>query len=289
MSDQLVKIYWRPRLHDARMVVALTGWMDGGDTSTGTIDYLVQKLPAEKVAEIESERFYIYNLPGSMEVSALFRPHTRIEDGLITTYDEPTNTFYCSEEHNLMLFSGKEPNFRWREYAECLLSVALEFHVTMIYFVGSVAGLVPHTREPEFRGSVSDEQLKPFLQQHGIKLSNYDGPASIVTYLTVLATQKGLDMVTIVAEVPAYVQGRNIRCIEAATRKLASMLDVPVDYDELEAMGERFDVTLANLLEERPELAEYIRKMEDDYDKEILNSEMTDLKAWLEQQGIRLD
>ncbi len=284
-----MKIYWQPRLHDARMVVALTGWMDGGDTSTGTIDYLVQKLPAQKVAEIESERFYIYNLPGSMEVSALFRPHARIEDGLITAYEEPTNTFYCSAEHNLVLFSGKEPNFRWREYAECLLSVALEFQVTTIYFVGSVAGLVPHTREPEFRGSVSNEQLKLFLQQHGIKPSNYDGPASIVTYLTVLAAQKGLDMVTVVAEVPAYVQGRNIRCIEAATRKLASMLDVSVDYDELEAMGERFDMMLAKLLEERPELAEYIRKMEDDYDREILDSEMADLKAWLEQQGIRLD
>ena len=289
MPDQLVKIYWQPRLHDARMVVALTGWMDGGDTSTGTIDYLVQKLPAQKVAEIESERFYIYNLPGSMEVSALFRPHARIEDGLITAYEEPTNTFYCSAEHNLVLFSGKEPNFRWREYAECLLSVALEFQVTTIYFVGSVAGLVPHTREPEFRGSVSNEQLKLLLQQHGIKPSNYDGPASIVTYLTVLAAQKGLDMVTVVAEVPAYVQGRNIRCIEAATRKLASMLDVSVDYDELKAMGERFDMMLAKLLEERPELAEYIRKMEDDYDREILDSEMADLKAWLEQQGIRLD
>jgi len=271
------------------MVLALSGWMDGGDTSTGTVDYLVNKLGADEFAEIDSGEFYVYNLPGSMEISALFRPHTTIEDGLVTDYEEPTNTFFCSEEHNLVLFSGKEPNFRWREYAECILSLALEFNVKMIYFVGSVAGLIPHTRDPRFHGSVSDEHLKPLLQRYSLKPSNYEGPASIVTYMTVLARQKGLGMTTLVAEIPAYVEGRNVKCIEAATRKLAGILNLPVELDDLRARSEKFEESLNGTLQDRPELAEQIRKMEDDYDKEEFDTEMADLKEWLHRQGIRLD
>ncbi len=289
MPDPLVKMYWQPNLHEPRMVMAFSGWMDGGETSTGTIEYLVRKLDATKLAEIIPDQFYIYNLPGSMEVSALFRPHTDIKDGLITAYQEPTNTFFCSNEHNLLLFSGKEPNLRWKEYADCVLSTAVEFNVRTIFFIGSVAGLVPHSRDPEFHGSVSDESLKPFLQQHGIKFSNYRGPASLVTFLMLLARQNGLQMATIVAEIPAYVEGRNVKSIEASTRKLASMLGLSVDLDELHVMSERFEQSMTKLVEGRPELAEHIRKMEDAYDNEVLTSEMGDLKAWLEQQGLRLD
>jgi len=39
----------------------------------------------------------------------------------------------------------------------------------------------------------------------------------------------------------------------------------------------------------QPEVAGNIQKMEEDYDNQIFNSEMGDLKKWLQQQGIRLD
>ena len=289
MLDNVVTIHYRPTLLHARMVVALSGWMDGGDTSTGTVECLVNKLQAEEFAEIDSGKFYIYNLPGSMEISALFRPHTKIEDGLVTAYEEPTNTFFCSDEHDLVLFTGKEPNLRWREYVECIFSVALEFNVTMIYFVGSVAGLVPHTRDPRFYGLVSEERFKPLLHKHGLRPSNYEGPSSVVTYMSVLARQKGLGMATVVAEIPPYVEGRNVKCIEAATRKLAAILELELDLDDLRVRSETFETSLNNTLEDRPELANQIRQMENDYDKEEFDTEMADLKEWLERQGIRMD
>jgi len=289
MHDRLARTYRQIKLNEGRMVVGLSGWMDGGDVSTGTIEYLVKKLGAEKVAEIDAERFCIYSFPGSMELSALFRPHTKIENGLVAVYREPTNTFFCSEPNNLVLFEGREPNFRWNEYTNYLLSMATEFGVTMVYFVGSVAGLVPHTREPRFSCSVSDERLKPLLQPYGVRFSNYEGPASIVTHLTVGSRRKGLGMATLVAELPSYIQGRNVRCIEAVTRKLAAILGLLVDIDDLKAMSDEFEARLTDIVKDRPELVELIRKMEHDYDEEVLDTEMSDLKTWLEQQDIRLD
>jgi hypothetical protein len=148
MACDKLNIYKRPNLTNPRLLLGFSGWMDGGEVSTGTVKCLIDKLGAQGFAEIEPTGFYIYNFPGPMEMTALFRPHTKIKDGVIESYEVPSNTFFCSEESDLILFLGKEPNLCWEEYAECIFSVCSEFGVSMIYFIGSVEGLVPHTREP---------------------------------------------------------------------------------------------------------------------------------------------
>jgi hypothetical protein len=81
MRSQYLRIHDLPKLKDARLVMGFTGWMDGGDVSIGTVEYLIDSLGADRIADINPTPFYIYNMPGSMEVTALFRPHVRIADG----------------------------------------------------------------------------------------------------------------------------------------------------------------------------------------------------------------
>jgi proteasome assembly chaperone (PAC2) family protein len=263
--------------------------MDGGDVSTGTIKCLIGKLAAQKFADINPNGFYIYNFPGSMEMTALFRPHTRIKAGLIKSFEAPKNEFFYDKKNDLMLFLGKEPNLHWEEFAECLLSLCKKFGVKTIFFIGSVAGLVPHTREPWLFSSVSDAKLKETLQRYGIKFTDYEGPASFITYLTILCAERDLSIVTLVATVPAYIQGNNPKCIEAVIRRMTGILGVQIDLDDLRAVGDAFEKKLSDLVQRQPELANNISKLEEDYDNEIFNSEMGDLKKFLQQQGIRLD
>ena len=289
MTSDKLQIYQRPKMSKSRLLLGFSGWMDGGDVSTGAVKCLIDKLEARKLAEIEPKGFYIYSFPGSMEITALFRPHTQIKDGIIESYEIPTNTFYYSEENNLVLFLGKEPNLNWEEYTECIFSICAEFDVEMIYFIGSVAGLVPHTREPRLFCSVSESGLKEKFQHYGVNFSNYEGPASIITYLTANCVKQNIKMVSLVAAIPAYVQGNNPKCIEAVTRRIAGMLDVEVDLSDLSAISEEFEKKLHEVVLEQPELESNIHKLEEDYDNEIFNNEMGDLKTWLEQQGIRVD
>jgi proteasome assembly chaperone (PAC2) family protein len=289
MACDKLKIYEALEFRNPRLVLGFSGWMDGGDVSTGTINVLTERTGARRFAEIESQGFYIYNFPGAMEVTALFRPHCRIREGLIREFDFPDNPFFGNERHDLILFRGKEPNLRWEDYADCLFTLCREFGVEMIYFIGSVAGLVPHTRDPQLFCSVSDVKLKPRFDNYGVKFSDYEGPASIVTFLTSRAKDRGIDMVSLVATGPAYVQGNNPRCIEAVARRLAGILGVHVELDDLRAMGEEFEKKLSEVVQEQPELAENIVKLEQDYDNEVFNTEMPDLKRWLHQKGIRLD
>jgi len=282
-------IHTRPHMKKATLLLGFSGWMNGGEISTGSIQYLIDKLQAPKFAEIEPQGYYINNFPGSMELTALFRPHTKITDGLVTDLEMPSNTFHYDEDNELIFFLGKEPNFQWHDFAEDIFSVCSEFNVHMIYFIGSVAGLVPHTRKPRLFCSVSDRLLKDKFEQYGLQFSNYKGPASIVTYLTKNAKRHGVSMASIVATIPAYVQGHNPKCMEAVTRWLAALLELDIDLEDLNAMAEDFEKKVTNVIQKQPELAENIVKLEEDYDNEVFDTEMPDLRNWLQQKGTRLD
>ncbi|MHC5059474.1 MAG: proteasome assembly chaperone family protein [Planctomycetota bacterium] len=289
MASDKLQIYRRAKLKDGKLLMGLSGWMDGGNISTGVVRFLIEQLDAQEVARIEPEGFYIYNFPGTMEISALFRPHAMITDGIIESYDVPANEFFLDEENDLVLFLGKEPNLGWSEYDDCVFSLCRAFDIKTIYFIGSVAGLVPHTRQPRFLCSVSDEELKEKMIRYGVRLSNYEGPASIVTHLTVRAGQEQIDMTTLVAEIPAYVQGHNPCCVSAVAKLLTNLLGVHLDLEEIRRIGEEFERKLSEIVGLQPELARHIARLEEDYDNEVFDTEMGDLKDWLQQQGIRVD
>jgi len=289
MASDKLNIYNKPKLCNPCLLLGFSGWMDGGEVSTGTVKCLIDKLDTQKFAEIDPKGFYIYSFPGPMEITALFRPHTQIKDGIIESYEIPENTFFCSEKDNLIIFLGKEPNLNWEEFSECIFSICAEFGVEIIYFIGSVAGLVPHTREPRLFCSVSESGLKETFQHYGVKFTNYEGPASIVTYLTASCSKQDIKMVSLVAAIPAYVQGSNPKCIEAVTRRIAGMLELEIEFADLMTMSDEFEKKLDDVVQEQPELESNIHKLEEDYDNEIFNNEMGDLKTWLEQQGIRVD
>lgn len=289
MASDKLRIHETLPFQNPRLVVGFSGWMDGGDVSTGTIRVLSQKLGAQRFAEILPEGFYIYNFPGAMELAALFRPHCRIQEGLLRAFDMPENTFFGEPGSDTILFLGKEPNLAWQDYADCMFELCARLNVKSIYFIGSVSGLVPHTRDPHLFCSVSDEELKPVFERYGIRFSNYEGPASIVTYLTAEARNRGIEMVNLVATVPAYVQGNNPKCIDAVVRRVAGMLQLDIHLDDLRTAADDFERKLTEVVSEEPELAESVVKLEQDYDNDIFNNEMSDLKHWLHRKGIRLD
>jgi proteasome assembly chaperone (PAC2) family protein len=269
--------------------MGFSGWMDSGDVSTGTLQGLIDKLRAQHLARIDPKGLYIYNFPGTLEWASMFRPHTKIKDGTVENYSFPSNDFYYDAKTNLILFIGKEPNMQWEEYANSIFLLCEQFQVGMIYFVGSVSSLVPHTREPRLMCVTSNVQLKDRFKHYGVKFTNYEGPASMATYLCSRCGELKINMVSLIAAVPAYVQGNNPKCIEAMTRRLIGMLDLPLNLDDLKRVTEEFEQKLNELVSQQPDLAGNISRLEEDYDNDIFDNELGELKTWLEQQGIRLD
>jgi len=172
---------------------------------------------------------------------------------------------------------------------ECILAVASEFSVREIYFIGSFAGLVPHTREPHVLSTVSNAKLKEKVAKYQIRFSDYEGPCSIYNHLAKMANQHGVEVISLVAEIPAYVQGRNPRCLEAVLKRLAVLLQLDLKLEDLRRIGDELEKKIDKIVDKREDLAEHIQKLETNYDEEVFDTDMGDLKRWLEQQGIRLD
>lgn len=271
--QELLRIYRNPILHDATLVLAFTGWMDGGDVSTGTVRRLVHLLQAEPIAEIDPEPFYIYNFPGSMEVASLFRPPVEIQEGLVKSIKMPRNTFYAGEQANLVLFEGKEPNLHWHTFGDCIVALARQMGIRRILFVGSFGGSVPHTRQPRLFVTCSDAALLAEMEQYATRRSGYQGPGAFTSYLMTQAESAGLEMVSLAAEIPSYLQGTNPASIEAVTRRLAKILKLPLDLDSLRSASTEWELQVSSLVEENSELAAEVRRLEEAYDNELLDLE----------------
>ena len=151
-----------------------------------------------------------------------------------------------------------------------IFALATDVGIRRIIFMGSFGGTVPHTREPRMFASVSDPSLRPLLKQQGFRFSDYQGPASFSTMLLAEAAGRGIEMLTLVAEIPGYLQGLNPLSIEAVTRRLARILNVPIDLDSLRRASDEWEVQVTQAVEKDAELAETVKKLEERYDNELI-------------------
>jgi proteasome assembly chaperone (PAC2) family protein len=195
----------------------------------------------------------------------------KYDEGVVQQFKMPANEFWADEESNLVFFIGKEPNLKWREFGECIFSLAKRVGVSRIIFMGSFGGSVPHTREPRLYGSVSSPALRELLKKHRLRPTEYEGPGSFATFLLTEATRHGMEMLSLVAEIPSYLQGRNPMSIEAISRRLAAILGQPIDVASLREFGTEWETQVSEIVEKDEELAATIRKMEDEYDSDLVS------------------
>ena len=146
MADLLI-IQDKPELIAPYILVGLKGWLNAGEVSTGSIDYLRRKLGARPFASIEPSGFYIYQIPSS-PVEQSTRPLVKIKEGLVKKLDLPRNEFFfwkSGAAHDLILFLGVEPNLDWPAYAKAIVDLARQLQVPRIYsLVGDLRSGASH-------------------------------------------------------------------------------------------------------------------------------------------------
>jgi predicted ATP-grasp superfamily ATP-dependent carboligase len=271
MIDKSLKIIKKINPDCPILIISLSGWMDAGKASTGTVKYLTTFHNAYKFAQIDPDPFYIYNFPGDMEISTHFRPFISIENGIICDVIQPENNLYYSEEHDILYFIGKEPHLRWQRFENLLLQMCRDYSVKSIFFVGSYGGLTPHSREPRISFSTANKKMKKRLLGLSIRPVNYSGPGSIITSFTLRADREGIEMATLIAEVPTYIEGYNPRCVVTMIRCLGRLLGQRIDTTELQKSVSAFDSEFKTVLENQEGLKEHIKKLEEKYDNEEFN------------------
>jgi proteasome assembly chaperone (PAC2) family protein len=80
-------------------------------------------------------------------------------------------------------------------------------------------------------------------------------------------------MISLVAEIPGYLQGTNPLSIEAITRRLARMLKLPMDLDTLRAASTEWELQVSSAVEQDKDLAAKVRQLEEEYDNDLLEAD----------------
>ncbi len=259
-----------PVLREPKMVLALDGWVDGGEAATGSIRFLRRKLRPRKLAEIPPDRFHIYQVPGQLSL----RPYSRVVEGLVSEYRPPRNLFHYWQnpeaEQDLILFQGTEPHMHWDDYTEAILHLAQEFGVRRMYMLGGVLDKTPHTREPGISSVCSNAELRDELRAHGIEPLDYEGPGGIRTALVHRCQRLPLEMAVLHARVTYYpefnlVITHNPKAIRALVRKLNRMLGLGLDLADLDRETTDFEARMSYFALQNREFRTYVEALEKEY------------------------
>ena len=259
-----------PQLIAPYIMVGMKGWLNAGEISTGSIDYLRRKLGASKFAHIETQGFYIYQIP-SLTPELTLRPHTQIKDGVVMELDIPQNDFFfwkSGSDHDLILFLGVEPNLGWPEYCQIILDVARQFHAPRIYFLGAVFDQVPHTRETRIRASVSHPRLKDELMTFA-QFTNYEGPCAFNTMLLTMGFRQGIEVAGISARTPLYIKDLNSKVCYDLLKNILSMAGFRIDLSDLRQSSEYMLERMDRAFSEDSKALAQLKKLEELFDTTV--------------------
>jgi len=256
----------RPSLRAPYLIAGFGGWPNGGNVSTDTVYFLQSTLKAEQIGEITSDDLYIYSSP-----TLASRPITVINEGVLESLRFPSNTLFACQclgaEHDLLLLQGIEPDLHWQQFADAIVECLQTFKAQRLYTIGGYLDYAPHTRVPRLSAVVTHEALKDELEAYDVDLTDYEGPTSIQSYLLAACRAQGIEGISLWGGAPSYVQGSYPRLTQAMLQFLSQLWHLPLNLEEIEEQAIELETTLHEQIDTNPELADYVRRLEQVYDQ----------------------
>ncbi len=238
-------------------VLGFGGWIDAGFAATGAVRYLVDQLPARRIAELDPEAFYSFTDT---------RPRVRVRDGWREP-EWPLAEWFAVQmpeeaAHDLVLFTGPEPNLRWQTFTGVMLDLLQQVGTFTVVSLGAVLAPVHHRARVSLRGRGTTDELRAELRRRHIGSGNYQGPTGITTVLLLAAQERGMPGLSLSASSPSYLANvPNPRTSAALLRAVAEISHVPLPLGQLErdsrALMEQVDQSIAS----QPELREALERL----------------------------
>lgn len=199
---QTLDLWERPEAEQLVMIAGWRQWADAGSVSSGLPEYLIQQTRARQIGKLRNDGFYLFQIPGTHD---LVRPAVRFVDGYPEALETQTNEFhYADVNPGVVVFLGDEPHLDIERYVAALLDAAQELKVRRIVSLGGVYGELPYDKERTVSGVYSLPDLHDEVENLSVMLSDYEGGASISSYLARRAGDRNIEMVGLYAFVPTY-------------------------------------------------------------------------------------
>jgi hypothetical protein len=273
------------RMHDASdlvaptVVVALDAWVDAGSAATSAAGALVDE-SARAVASFDADVLYDYRAR---------RPTLEIVDGRPASLAWPELSLRRARlgERDVLVLTGPEPDFRWRELADDLVAPSRELEVDQWVSLGAIPAAVPHTRPVPILGTESS----PGLLRGGI----VPGPAGLlrvpsaaVSVLDLAMAEAGIPSLGYFAQIPHYVSGEYPVAAIALLEALGRHLDVEIDAGELRSEADLLRTRLDTAAAVDEKTRSYVERLEQMVDEARLpagDELISEIERFLRERG----
>lgn len=256
---ELVRWESKPRLRRPVLIAAFEGWSDAGEAASGAVSFLAQHLEARPFAWIDPEGFYDFTET---------RPTVRLIDGVTRTIDWPEPTFSAASlpgtDRDVVLLGASEPHLKWRTFTDTVLGVVRELGIEMVLALGALLSEVPHTRPVRVIGTSADAAI---IARLNLQPSRYEGPTGILGVLSHAVGQAGIEAASLWASVPHYLpRAPSPKASLALVERAAEVLGATIATVELEIASAAYERQVSEAVAEEEEVAEYVRRLEEDED-----------------------
>ncbi|MBM6699317.1 PAC2 family protein [Bifidobacterium pullorum subsp. saeculare] len=247
------------------LVAAFDGWNDACQAATNAVRHLVDRYESRVIGHISCDGYYDYQVARPMVCHV--EGHRRIV--------WPETTFYeidLGSGNRLYAQIAPEPNYRWAAYCRQSLRIAEDCDVDRVVTLGSMFSDCTHTRPLPLSVSADDCDCGDG--------GHYNGPVGIPTVLNEAAREQGFETTSMWVSVPQYLGSDE--CAQG-TLELVDMLGrlvgVELDRGDLPRKAAQWAAQGAMLVRCNDDLADYVHRLEHDYDLHAASAAPVDSPA----------
>ena len=273
------------RLHDnagivaPSVVVAFDAWVDAGSASTLAVGVLADE-SAALVATFDTDALYDYRAR---------RPTLDIVDGRPASLNWPQLAIRRTRlgDQDVLVFSGPEPDFRWRELADEVAGFARSLGVAQWISLGAIPAAVPHTRPVPILGTESSAGLLRGDIAAGPR-GRLRVPSAAISVLDMAIGAAGIPSLGYFAQIPHYISGEYAPAAVALVEALGHHFEVDIAARELRAEAEQLRIRLDTATALDDKTRAYVERLEEMVDEARLpagDELISEIERFLRERG----
>jgi hypothetical protein len=230
----------KPQLKNPYLIVA---WPGMGEVAFKAVQFLVEKLPAEEFASIDSQEFF-------------YLTSSVIKEGIIDTPELPYNKFYYwknkAGKKDLVIFiSNAQPDLsRSADYCQRILSLVRPFQVSAVICFAAMPVPIDHKQEPSVFCAFTNNQIKSSLAKYNLKIMPEGQISGMNGLFLGIARKAGFNGFCLLAEIPIYaIQIENPKASYAILEALRHILGINLELKELKEQAGFVELQIDQLIE----------------------------------------
>lgn len=243
-------------------IVAFEGWNDAGEAATGAIDHLIDQFNGQVTYRFDPEPYYDFQVN---------RPFFRTNSNGEKVIEWRTTSIYRTDPINdteIYLVRGIEPSMHWRAFTEELVMQIRAYNIDLVVALGALLSDTPHSRPTPVTPVAMSKKVS---EEFGVDLSDYEGPTGILGVLQESLMMSGVPGLSLWAAVPHYVsQPPSPKATMSLLDSLDDLTELNISLGDLPQRADAWLAQVVNLVESDEEMADYVRRLEQEGDQSQL-------------------